>query len=308
VSGSVPLVLLLASTLLFLLGVRELAAGSARRSLLAERSAGPRREERGVRLRRAVDDFVRGSRAGRRVASQVTAAGVSISPLDFLLASAAAALVVLLVAWLFLPPLLALAAAALGACAPWWGLERRRLQRRDEFVAQLPELARLLSNGASAGLSIPGALQMSVGELEDPARAEIRMVLEELRIGQSLEAALDRMAARMPSRELGVLVGTLVIQQRMGGDVVRALADMAETLEARKDLLREVRTLMAGSVFTAWLVAIMGVAMIFILNAISPGALDRMTSEPVGILTLAVSGTLYTIGLVAIRRVTKVEP
>ena len=43
---------------------------------------------------------------------------------------------------------------------------------------------------------------------------------------------------------------TLVIQQRAGGDTVRALNELGHTLEARKDLLREIRTLLSGSVFT----------------------------------------------------------
>jgi len=186
-------------------------------------------------------------------------------------------------------------------------VEYRRGKRRDSFVAQLPELARVLSNGTSAGLSINGALQIATTELIEPARAEVTLVLEEVRIGQSLDLALSHLAERMPSRELGVLISTLVIQQRSGGDLVRALGDMAETLEARKDLIREVRTVMAGSVFTAWIVAGLGVATVLVLNLISPGVVDKMTSSPLGIIVIVVSGTLYATGFVLIRQVTRIE-
>ena len=139
-------------------------------------------------------------------------------------------------------------------------LERKREARRDEFMGQLPELARILSNGASAGLSMVSAYGVAVQELDDPARTELRIALEEIRIGQSFEGAMASLGERMPSRELAVLVSTLAIQQRSGGDLVRALSDMATTLEARRETQREVKTLMAGATATSYVVMVIGAA------------------------------------------------
>lgn len=132
-------------------------------------------------------------------------------------------------------------------------------------------------------------------------------MLEQMQLGQSLDMALERLRERMPSRELGVLVGTLVIQQRSGGDVVSALESMSTTLEQRKDLLREVRTLMSGTVFTAYVVALMGIGAVFLLNALSPGALDRLLGSPLGIAVFVVAGVLYAIGLTLVRQVTRLD-
>ena len=125
---------------------------------------------------------------------------------------------------------------------------------------QLPDLARMLSNGTQAGLSIPGAVQMAARELDDPAGAEMAAVVQEMRIGQPLDRALERLQERLPSREVAVLMTTIIIQQRAGGDTVRALQELGGTLEARKDLIREIRTLLSGSVFTSYVVAGIGIA------------------------------------------------
>jgi tight adherence protein B len=111
----------------------------------------------------------------------------------------------------------------------------------------------------------------------------------------------------MPSRELGVLVSTLVIQQRSGGDLVNALSEMAATLDARKDTLREVKTIMSGAVASAYVVAAMGIGIVFLCDAIQPGSVDKLTHSALGIALLLVAATLYTIGLVVIRRITRVE-
>ncbi len=95
---------------------------------------------------------------------------------------------------------------------------------------------------------------------------------------------------RLPSREIAVLMTTLIIQQRAGGDVVRALQDLSDTLDKRRETLREVATIMAGAVYTSYIVPILGLGALLLLNTINPQTLDRMTSEPVGIVALVVAG------------------
>ena len=195
-------------------------------------------------------------------------------------------------------------AVAVGAARFY--VERLRAKRSDAFVAQLPDLARVLANGASAGLSLPAAVQLAARELPEPAAAEMRVVVQELRVGQPIEDALEALRDRLPSRELGVLMTTLVIQQRAGGDTVRALNELGATLEARKDLLREIRTVLSGAVYTSYVVAGIGIAGIVLMNVLSPGVMREMTSTLPGIAALTVSAVLWVAAFVLIRRTTKV--
>ena len=116
----------------------------------------------------------------------------------------------------------------------------------------------MLSNGASAGLSMQQAVRMASRELADPAGAELKRVVEEIQVGRPVEDALEALRDRLPSREVAVLMTTIAIQQRAGGDTVRALGELAATLEARKDLRREIKTLLSGVVFTSYVVAGIG--------------------------------------------------
>ena len=81
---------------------------------------------------------------------------------------------------LFMPPGLAFIfafAAAVGVARVM--VERKRGNRRDEFIDQLPDIARLLSNGTSAGLSMAGAIELAARELADPAATEMEIVVQE---------------------------------------------------------------------------------------------------------------------------------
>jgi tight adherence protein B len=186
-------------------------------------------------------------------------------------------------------------------------LEGRRQKRLEAFVGQLPDVARVLSNAASAGLALRSAIGMAARELNDPAGTELRTVADQLGLGRSLDQALEELAERLPSRELSVLVQTLVIQSRAGGALVSALLNIATTLEQRKELRREVRTAVAGAVFSSYAVVGIGAGAVLVMNLLSPGALDQLATTLIGRLVLAVALGLFAVGFVLIKRLTRIE-
>ena len=302
------LLLLLFVLVLAMLGVVLFVTGSSRRAALAERGRGGKDDAAVKRARQSFDAWLRRRPAGRKLGNWLQGAGSPLSPADFLLLSFCGT-VFLTVALSTLMPrgvsLLIAIVAVIGAGRAL--VERKRAQRREEFIAQLPEVARVLSNGTSAGLSLAGAMELAARELPPPASVEMEVVVQETRLGVPLEAALERLRERLPSREVAVLMTTLIIQQRAGGDTVRALSELGQTLEARKDLLREIRTMLSGAVFTSYLVAGMGAGTILMINAISPGVMRELTTTLLGLLALGFSVTLYVVAFVLIRRITRVE-
>ena len=291
-----------------MLGLWQLLAGSSHKAKLAERGQAGVVESTGRSVIRALDIRFRRTDNGRRLASWLAGAGVRLTPVELIALLIASSLLAWLVLGLLLARPFAFVAAIVGTVVIARALiERRRKQRSEAFIEQLPEIGRMLANGASAGLSIPQALGLASRELADPAATELRRVVDELRVGQSVEDALANLRARLPSREVAVLLTTIAIQQRAGGDTVRALSELANTLDARKDLRREVTTLLSGVVFTSYVVAGVGGATILLLNLMSPGVTKQMTSTFVGLAGLTVAGALWAVAFVLIRQTTKVD-
>jgi tight adherence protein B len=306
-SDGQALLLLVGVLILALIGIATYLSGSARRAELASRGAAGDDETPLRRLRRAVDRRVRRSQHGQRLTIWLSSAGTRITAGDFVLGVTAITLAVyLIMRFLFSGPVALLFAAGITAGVARFYVEQLRGKRSEAFVAQLPDLARVLANGASAGLSLPAAVQLAARELPEPAAAEMRVVVQELRVGQPIEDALEALRDRLPSRELGVLMTTLVIQQRAGGDTVRALTELGSTLEARKEVQREVRTILSGAVYASYIVAGIGIAGIVMMNLLSPGVMRELTSTLPGIAALVVSGALWALAYVLIRRTTKV--
>jgi tight adherence protein B len=302
------LLLLLFVLVMAMLGVVLFVTGSSRRAALAERGRGGNDEAGVKRLRLVIDAWLRRRPAGRKLGNWLQGAGSPLSPADFLLLCFSGTIFLTVAFSTFMPRGVSLIIAVLVVIGVARALvERKRSQRREEFIGQLPEVARVLSNGTSAGLSLAGAMELAARELPPPASIEMGVVVQETRLGVPLETSLERLRDRLPSREVAVLMTTLIIQQRAGGDTVRALSELGQTLEARKDLLREIRTMLSGAVFTSYLVAGMGAGTILMINAISPGVMRELTTTLLGLLALGFSATLYVIAFVLIKRTTKVE-
>jgi tight adherence protein B len=245
--------------------------------------------------------------SGRRLRETLEMSGVSTAPSKFLAAAVAVSVLIGLLLARSLSGLLFPLGLLLGLQLTRVYLRRAKNKRREAFISQMPELARTLSNATSAGLSVRTALAMAVDELADPARSEIRLVTEQLNLGASLDGALTNMERRLPSREAAILISTLIVSARSGGGLVTALRDIAGTLETRKETRREIRTVYAQAVATAYAVLLMGVGVLFLLDSVHEGTVDTMLREPLGQVALMVAGGIYAAGILVIRRMTRVE-
>lgn len=290
----------------FYAGLRELAiAGRDQRRL--ELAVLPE-DMRGRGLSWAtLDRHLLRTKVGRRLRTDLEMSGVTTPVSKFLVVSGVISLASGLLLSRQLSSLLLPVGVLLGIQGTRIWLRRARNRRREAFIAQMPELARTLSNATSAGLSIRTALAMAVEELADPARTEIRLVTEQLNLGASLDDALTSMEKRLPSREAAILTSTLVVAARSGGGLVTALRDIAGTLETRKETRREIRTTYAQAVATAYAVLLMGVGVLFLLDSVREGTVDTMLREPLGQIALVVAGAVYGVGILVVRRMTRVE-
>lgn len=257
--------------------------------------------------RSPIDRLVTNSRWGDDIQSTIGLLGWSIRPSLFALLVVALCLAVgivvgFLFSWLLLP-----IGFWIGALLVRGRVRSLREKRKEDFIGQMPELARVLSNASSAGLSIRTAVAMAADELEEPAHTELRIVTDQINIGVPLETAMANMEARLPSRELGILVSSLVVSSRSGGALVSALRDIAETLETRKEVRREIRTTYAQTVATAYAVLSFGVVSLLLLESMNPGTVDAMLRNPIGQAALIGSAAVYAGGIWVVRKMTKVD-
>ncbi|MFI5757353.1 type II secretion system F family protein [Streptomyces sp. NPDC051569] len=300
----------LLTCVLAVIGVHVYSSGKAQRQALVDRMAqtgevvmpgGRRRRFSGV------DRRLRTTTLGKRIERKIAVTGLDLTPGEYAVYVVGGLLGLYFVVGAIFAPFFGILAALIGL---WGGnafLNWQRVRRTEAFISQLPELTRVLANATQAGLAMRTALAMAAEELDDPAGEELRRVADQLSVGHSLDDALGELADRLPSRELVVLVTTLVLSSRAGGQVVSSLRNLTETLEERKETRREVTTMLSQVKVTALAVPLLGLGFLLLINAMTPGALDKMTGSVIGQVGTIVAFALYAVGYLLIRRMSRIQ-
>ncbi|MFJ9248127.1 type II secretion system F family protein [Streptomyces sp. NPDC101776] len=289
-------------------GLHAYAMGRAQRAALVDRLTATGQIQVGrVRRFRDLDRRLRRTRLGRQLELQLAATGLDMTPGEFFVYMLATVAALWLIGQASLAPFFGPIAGLLGVGVAIQFLNWQRQKRIEKFINQLPELARIMANATHAGLALRTAISMAAEELEAPAGEELAKVANQLAVGASMDDALSELADRLPSRELVVLVTTLVLSNRAGGQVVSALRNLTETLEERKETRREVRTQLSQVNMTSYAVPAMGVGALFLMNGVKPGALERMTGSPIGQACVIIAFGLYAVGFILIRRLSRID-
>ncbi len=118
-------------------------------------------------------------------------------------------------------------------------LGRRAAARRDEIGRDLPDALDLLAVTVEAGLGLFGAIARLVECTEGALAEEFSLVLTELRVGESSERALKRMAKRLDSPEVTSFVRSLLQGEQLGLSLGQTLRNLADDSRRRRRSLAE---------------------------------------------------------------------
>ena len=128
-----------------------------------------------------------------------------------------------------------LVAGAAGWVIPMTVVRRRAERRLEQVESDLPELIDLLVVTVEAGLALNRSLQVAAERFHGPLRDELRLTLQEQRMGLSTNAALTNMLERCETPSMRSFVRSIIQGETLGvsmGTIMRNLA--TETRKRRR--------------------------------------------------------------------------
>ncbi|MBU8881364.1 type II secretion system F family protein [Bacillus sp. FJAT-29790] len=185
-------------------------------------------------------------------------------------------------------------------------LNSRKNKRTESFNKQLPEICRMMSNGIKAGQTIPQAIEMVGRDMKDPSQSEFRKMNYQFKLGDSLEMVLNQFRERVASNDINIFVSTILIQQKVGGNLAEVLSSMAETLEERSRVHKEIQTVTAESRSIAYILVAMPFLMVLMMNLFIKGFLNVLFT-PMGLLIFAGFSAVVFIAFFIIKRLSSIR-
>lgn len=174
-------------------------------------------------------------------------------------------------------------------------LKMRAGRRRKEFAKQLDNTLRIISSALRAGQSLQIALNSVAADAAPPMSEEITRIINENRLGRDLVVAMLDTAERMKSEDFRWFAEAVEVQRDAGGNLNDIIDTVAETIRGRAEIREKVRAYSAEGKASCYVLMALPVGLAILYSLMNPGYLDPLFSTTIGILLLGVSGILYTI-------------
>jgi len=141
-----------------------------------------------------------------------------------------------------------------GLGGPHFVIGRMIKRRINKFNSNFPDAIELMVRGLRSGLPITETLGIVAGEIPGPVGIEFRMVNDKMKIGRTMEAALQETADRLGTPEFQFFVITLAIQRETGGNLAETLSNLADVLRKRAQMKLKIRAMSSESKASAYIV------------------------------------------------------
>jgi len=154
-----------------------------------------------------------------------------------------------------LPMLLSLFLASLiGIGLPHLIVSKAITKRSSQFTAKFSDAIDLMVRGLRSGLPISETISIVADEIPGPVGIEFRSVSDKMKIGRTMEAALQETADRLAMPEFQFFVICLAIQRETGGNLAETLNNLSEVLRKRAAMKLKIRAMSSESKASAWIV------------------------------------------------------
>lgn len=182
----------------------------------------------------------------------------------------------------------------------------RKNKKKQLLVEQLPEICRILANATRSGMTLNQGIQLVAQEIAEPAKSEFKRLAHELSLGIDFGAAIRSMEKRVDDKEFQLFTATMLIQKKAGGNLYAVLDEMSQTLDERKLLKQEIKTMTAEQRYISYIVPVIPIFLVLMMNNIIDGFLDPLFTG-LGLILFAffLTGTILT--FVIVRKITNIR-
>ena len=166
-----------------------------------------------------------------------------------------------------------------GVGGPHFVIGRMIKRRIAKFNTNFPDAIELMVRGLRSGLPITETLGIVAGEIIGPVGVEFRMVSDKMKIGRTMEAALQETADRLGTPEFQFFVITLAIQRETGGNLAETLSNLADVLRKRAQMKLKIRAMSSESKASAYIVGSLPFMVFGLVWMMNPGYMGKFFTD-----------------------------
>jgi len=183
------------------------------------------------------------------------------------------------------------------------GLEEKR---KELIHSQLIEFISNMTVLLKAGKTVRSIFKESANWFKDPLSTYLLEVANELELNSTLDEALDRFSQKCRSREANLLVSSLKINNRIGGDLISILDNIADSMRHNLKLKSQIKTMSLQSRYSGNIISIFPIIVLVLLYIfMNKTVVDFFSTSP-GVILLFIGGVLEIAGVIVMKKITSI--
>jgi tight adherence protein B len=235
-------------------------------------------------------------------------AAAPVNAAEFIAAAAATTIAGALIgAVIFQDPVFALILAIAGGVVPWVMVKVAIKRRSSKLHEQLPDVLTILASSLRAGHSFMQALDTVAKEIPDPGKTEFGRVVAEIRLGRSVEDALNAMAERVGSYDFKWAVLAVNIQREVGGNLAEILDTVADTVRERDQIRRQVDVLTTEGRLSMYILAALPIGIAAYMLVVNRSYISLLWKTTPGLVMLVSGISLLVVGIFWMKRIVDID-
>lgn len=202
----------------------------------------------------------------------------------------------------------------LGVCVSiaGWTLPKLLLKsmwekRCNRVVVQMVDGLTIMANGVKAGLTVGQSIDRVIENMRGPLVQELTIVQNRVRLGSSLEEALNEFGDRIPRPDVQMFVTGVNILSETGGKLAETFQTIVTTIRERQKVEQRIDAMTSQGVMQATVISLAPFGILIFTLIADPNFIMPLFTKPLGWFALALMVGLIVIGGVLMKKIVTIK-
>lgn len=180
-------------------------------------------------------------------------------------------------------------------------------KRCNRLVDQMVDGMTIMANGVKSGLSITQSMERVVANMSGPLPQEFTLVLNQIRLGRSVEEALIEFGERIPRSDVQMFVTAVNILKETGGNLAETFTTIVTTVRERQKVEKKIEAMTSQGTMQAIIVTLVPFALLVLFLVVDPTFVMPLFTKPLGWVALFMMIGLQVMGGVMMKKVVTIK-
>ena len=177
----------------------------------------------------------------------------------------------------------------------------------NQIKSQIMDAMGLMANALRSGLSFLQSMELAANEMPGAMSREFSQIVQEIKLGSTVEQSLVSFKKRIPLREVASMVDSVLILRETGGNLVETFEILIHTLQEEERVLGKIKSLTTQGIAQAVVIVLLPFGLGGALYTVSPEYIRPLIDHPIGWVIVFLMLSLQALGAWSMKKIVTIK-